>query len=355
MLRGGFLYTASAGGTNVDGVMVDGLEGRVHESCENLRSICEAAGLTLEHVCYIQVFLGSLTADDYELVLAALAGEFPAGNRPTRCTVGVQRDRGFWTMNAVVAVDLASKRPVQLPPAVFNNNGAFAPGVRAGSCVFIGGQLGRDPATQTVPPTAAEQARIALRRFGEVIFAAGLGWRHVALLSVATTMTDPAAIAAIEAAVAEQLGDAGGGGGGGAGAGGSGGGLRRPAGLISHIDRLPEGAHISCTGVAIANPAAAADGVHCGPVFDSSSPFGSFGSGAGIAWLCATGKRALAATAGQPPPSAERQLRQALAELGAALAELGLGFEDVVSTQLYVPMADLAFELSSLSGAWCER
>eukprot|EP00329_Picozoa_sp_Boothbay-MS584-11_P002317 22520_3 len=140
-------------------------------------------------------------------------------------------------MQAVAVVDLALKRPVVLPSHVFNNNGAFAPGILAGDRVFIGGQLGRDPVRQHVPEAAAEQAQIALRRFGEVLHAAGLDWAHVVSLHGFAAGLDRSSVAEIEAALAAQFQSS---------CGRSG----PPAGMLVSCKGLPNDAQFALTGVA---------------------------------------------------------------------------------------------------------
>ena len=159
VVAGGFLYIASSAGADADGVVPESFEDRVANCCETMRSVCEAAGLTLEHVCLLQVSLGEI--GQYERALEVLATFWPS-NPPTRTTLGNAMGEGFIGLSGIAIVDLHRKRVVTLPEDVFNNNGAFAPGVVAGDRLFIGGQLGRDPVRQLVPQTPDAQVTIAL-------------------------------------------------------------------------------------------------------------------------------------------------------------------------------------------------
>jgi enamine deaminase RidA (YjgF/YER057c/UK114 family) len=327
VLRGGLLYTASAGGLDAAGAMPDRLEDRVAESVANLRSCCEGAGLTLAHVVYLQLFIGDI-GRDYEAALAVLAAHFAAAGAapPTRATVGVHRGAGFFTMNAVVAT--GSKRAVALPTAVFNNNGDFAPGVSTGGRLYVGGQLGRDPVLRLVPESPAEQARVGLRRFGEVLAAAGLDLQHVVSLSCATTLASPAAVAVVEAVVRDAFVRAG---------------AEPPAGVVARVHELPEGAQLSFTGVATL---ALREKVAARPATGPAAMFSAYCFGGDACYLAADGDAA--------GPLAS-QLRQALGKLAGSLAAAGLGFEHVASAQLYLPAAEpAAVDMAALNAVYGE-
>ena len=159
VVAGGFLYIASSAGSDADGVVPDSFEERVTNCCETMRSVCEAAGLTLEHLCLLQISLGEI--GQYERALEVLATYWPS-NPPTRATLGNAMGEGFIGLSGIAIVDLSQKRAVSLPDGVPNNNGAFAPGIVAGDRLFVGGQLGRDPVRQLVPENPDEQVAIAL-------------------------------------------------------------------------------------------------------------------------------------------------------------------------------------------------
>src|SRR5215813_9937931 len=64
ILTGGFLYVSGQGARDAAGKMPDGDEARVRQCLDNIKSIVTAAGLTMEHVVYAQVYLHSSTSYD---------------------------------------------------------------------------------------------------------------------------------------------------------------------------------------------------------------------------------------------------------------------------------------------------
>src|SRR5215510_2836689 len=57
VLAGDFLYVSGQGGRDADGKLPDTIEGQARQTLQNVKAIVEAAGLTLEHVVYCQVYL----------------------------------------------------------------------------------------------------------------------------------------------------------------------------------------------------------------------------------------------------------------------------------------------------------
>lgn len=238
-------------------------------------------------------------------------------------------------MQGIAVVDLALKRPVVLPSHVFNNNGAFAPGIVAGDRVFIGGQLGRDPLRQYVPETAAEQAQIALRRFEEVLHAAGLDWARVVALHGFTAGLDRGGVEAIEVALAAKFKNH---------CGHSG----PPAGILTSCEGLPNHAQFALTGVAAVDRSVRRllrtpmSSVVPRSVF---SP-GAFVNATCYISACSQGAKAGAATTRQ-------QLEQCLEQLDRTLDAAGLKPSNCASSQLYVPVDEnVSLDLKPLNEPW---
>src|SRR6185295_11687151 len=57
ILAGDFLYVSGQGGRDADGKLPDTIEGQARQTLQNVKAIVEAAGLTMEHVVYCQVYL----------------------------------------------------------------------------------------------------------------------------------------------------------------------------------------------------------------------------------------------------------------------------------------------------------
>src|SRR5215469_6459307 len=52
-----FLYVSGQGAKNAEGRIPSDLEGQLRQCFENVKTIVEAGGLTMEHVAYTQVYL----------------------------------------------------------------------------------------------------------------------------------------------------------------------------------------------------------------------------------------------------------------------------------------------------------
>ena len=86
IMAGDFLYVSGQGARDRDGRLPETVEAQVRQTLENVKTIVEAAGLTLEHVVYSQVYLASMSSsDDDGAGLARILSETAAGpSRPRR-------------------------------------------------------------------------------------------------------------------------------------------------------------------------------------------------------------------------------------------------------------------------------
>src|SRR5262245_52406325 len=64
IMVGDFLYVSGQGARDRDGRLPDTVEGQVRQTLDNVKGIVEAAGLTLEHVVYTQVYLSNMSSYD---------------------------------------------------------------------------------------------------------------------------------------------------------------------------------------------------------------------------------------------------------------------------------------------------
>src|SRR4029079_9699127 len=64
IMVGDFLYVSGQGARDRDGRLPDTVEGQVRQTLDNVKGIVEAAGLTLEHVVYTQVYLSNMSGFD---------------------------------------------------------------------------------------------------------------------------------------------------------------------------------------------------------------------------------------------------------------------------------------------------
>src|SRR5256886_6062290 len=71
ILAGDFLYVSGQGARRLDGQMPPSFDEQVTQCLENVKTIVEAAGLTMEHVVYTQVYLDNRA--NYEAMSSAFA------------------------------------------------------------------------------------------------------------------------------------------------------------------------------------------------------------------------------------------------------------------------------------------
>ena len=136
ILAGDFLYVSGQGGRDADGKLPDTIEGQVRQTLQNVKAIVAAAGLTMEHVVYSQVYLTDMAHHD---VMDRVWKEFFPKTPPARAVLGVYKlptDIAV-EINAVAFRDVARKRRVV--PAGYPQNLSWSPGMFAGNRLFLSG------------------------------------------------------------------------------------------------------------------------------------------------------------------------------------------------------------------------
>jgi len=129
ILAGDFLYVSGQGARRPDGQLPGAFDEQVAQCLENVKTIVEAAGLTMEHVVYTHVYLDNRA--NYSAMDRVFARYFPR-DPPARATVGVYHlptDTPI-EINAVAVRDLALKKPVV--PAGDAKPVSRSPGMLAG-------------------------------------------------------------------------------------------------------------------------------------------------------------------------------------------------------------------------------
>jgi reactive intermediate/imine deaminase len=180
ILAGDFLYISGQGGRDADGTLPGTIEGQVRQTLQNVKAIVEAAGLTMEHVVYSQVFLTDMAHRD---ALDRVWKEFFPTAPPARAVLGVYKlptDIAV-EINAVAFRDLARKR--RIVPAGYPQSLAWSPGMIAGNRVYLSGFLGSHAADGSMPPDPDAQVQLALDNMKQTLAAAGLDFRHVVFVN----------------------------------------------------------------------------------------------------------------------------------------------------------------------------
>jgi reactive intermediate/imine deaminase len=301
ILVGNYLYLSGQGAAKGDGTFPAAPREQVAQCIANVRRIVEAAGLSMEHVVYAQVYLKDM--DTYEDMDRAWRDAFPK-NPPARAVLGVHRmptDTPV-EITAVAVRELGQKR-------VVNPIGSVSGGVLTGDRLYLSGFAGRasdDPALQV---------QTALDGMGGVLKAAGMDFRYMVFVNPYHTDKLPADIMNRAYAKQFEFGNT-------------------PARATIKVASLPGGAAIEFTGVAVRdlskrqavrpkNMAPSATASPC--VWANDTLFCSAKSG----FIPGPNSGIYASTV-------ETQVRQTMRNLLDGLEESGLGFGNVVATNVYL-------------------
>ena len=299
VLAGDYLYASGQGAARPDGSFPATPEEQVSQCLENVRRIVEAAGLTMEHVVYTQVYLKDLGAvADLD---RAWRKAFP-NHPPARATLGIHRlptDTPV-EITAVAVRDLSVKKVIQ--PSTLPTNPAVSPGILTGDRLYVSGY-------------PAAQVDQALDAMSEVLKAAGMDFRHMVFVNPYHTDKMPANVMNQAYAKRFEFGNT-------------------PARATIKVAGLPGDAAILFTGVAVRDltkrqavrpknmppSATASPCVMANDTFFCSAKSGFIpGPGGGI----------YASTV-------ETQVRQTMRNLLDGLEEAGMTFADVVATNVYL-------------------
>jgi reactive intermediate/imine deaminase len=299
ILAGDYLYVSGQGAARADGTFPATPEEQAGQCLANIRGIVEAAGLTMEHVVYVHVYLKDLAALD--AADRAWRRAFPK-DPPARVTLGISKmpvDTPI-EMTAVATRDLARRIAVRLP------GGTDSAGVMTADRLYISSF-----------PAATPQA--ALDSMEAVLKAAGLDFRHLVFVNPYLTAKSPAGAMNREYAGRFEFGNT-------------------PARATIQVAALPGDAALTFTGVAVRdlaqrravrpkNMAPSATASPC--VFAGDTLFCSAKSG----FIPGPNSGIYSSTV-------ETQLRQTMRNLLDGLEEADMTFANVVATNVYLDQID---------------
>ena len=312
ILTSEFLYISGQGARTADGRLPATFAEQARVCLENIKTIVDAAHLTMEHVVYTQVYLQDI--GNYDAANAVLAGYF-GKNPPARATLGVYRlPTGTPIEISAVAVrDLSRKKPIV--PKGYQSVGPLVPGVQVGDRLFISGFLGRDPATGRIPDDPAAQVELALARFHDVLAAAGMDWRHVVFVHPYLSARMPMNVMNRVYAGKFEFGNT-------------------PARATIQVNALPHGANIEFTGVAIGD---LAQRKAVRPKNMEPSATASPCVWAGDTLYCSSKAGFIPGpNGGIYAESVENQVRMTMRNLLDGLEEAGLDFSHVVASTVHL-------------------
>jgi reactive intermediate/imine deaminase len=225
---GDYLYISGQGPHRADRTTPSNFADQVRQSLDNVKHQVETAGLNLDHVVYVQVYLED--TGHYGELNEVFASYFQK-DPPARAVLGVARlPEPAVQITAVAVRDLKGKRPVSVPGWPVSK--AYSPGMLTYDRAFISAMPGIDPATGAVPTTPAAQVDLALDRLTSVLQAAGLTNANMVFVNPYLTTDLSMRIMNEHYARRFEFGNT-------------------PARATIEVSSLPEGAHIAYTGVAV--------------------------------------------------------------------------------------------------------
>jgi len=225
---GDYVYVSGQGSRRGDGITPTTFSDQVRQSLENIRRLVETVGLTMDHVVYVQVYLED--ANRFRELNEVFADYFPK-DPPARAVLGVARlPEPPVQITAVAVRDLKGKQPVSVPDVTPNK--AYSPGMLTHDRLFVSTIPGSDPPNGSVLQDPAAQVNLALDRLRSVLQAAGLTLAHMVFVNPYLTSEVPMRIMNEQYAQRFEFGNT-------------------PARATIEVSSLPEGAHITFTGVAV--------------------------------------------------------------------------------------------------------
>jgi len=308
---GDYLYISGQGPRRPDGAVPPAAEAQFRQALDNVKATLEAAGLTLENVVYVQVYLTDIGS--YSEMNRVFAEYFPK-TPPARAVLGVYRlpDPPV-QINAVAVRNLEDRKAIHPPNSPVDQ---FAsPGILTHDRLFFSGMVGIDPATGKVPDDPAVEVDLALDRMQAVVRAAGLELSHVVFVNPYLTSEIPSRVMNERYARRFEFGNT-------------------PARATIEVSSLPGGAHIEYTGVAVRDiqqrkavrpknmppSPTASPCVFAGDTLYCSAKSGFIPGGHGGVYATTT----------------QHQLRQTMRNLLDNLEEAGMEFSQVVATNVYL-------------------
>jgi enamine deaminase RidA (YjgF/YER057c/UK114 family) len=307
---GDYVYISAQGPRRADGVLPANFPAQVHQALDNVKSVVEAAGLTMDNVVYTQVYLEDV--GNYAEITKAFAEYFPK-TPPARAVLGVAKlpEPGV-QINAVAVRNLADRRAIH--PPNYKSDNSVSPGILTHDRLFVSGMPGSDRDGK-VPSDPAAQVDDALDGVQAVAKAAGLELANMVFVNPYLTTDIPSRIMNEHYAKRFEFGNT-------------------PARATIEVTSLPGGAHIEYTGVAVRD---LQQRRAVRPKNMPPSPTASPCVFAGDTLYCSAKSGFIPGPHGGVYASTTpHQLRQTMRNLLDNLEEAGMAFDQVVSANIYL-------------------
>lgn len=225
---GDYVYISGQGPQRADGSTPADFPGQARQCLENIRKVVEEAGLSMEHVVYMQVYLEDM--NHYRELNEVFITAFPH-DPPARAVLGVAHvPEPPLQMTAVAVRDLKGKRAVSVPNTTADKG--YSAGMLTNDRLFVSAMPGSQAGNGSVPQDPAAQVTLALDRLNSVVQAAGFSLANMVFVNPYLTTDVPTRVMNKLYAGRFEFGNT-------------------PARATIEVSSLPEGAHIVFTGVAV--------------------------------------------------------------------------------------------------------
>lgn len=315
---GDYVYISGQGPLRPDGTVPESFDAQIRQSLDNVKAVVVAAGLTLDHVVYTQVYLDDISQFPE---MNRVFGEYFGKTPPARAVLGVARlPEPHIQISAIAVRDLTDRRAID--PPNFQWTESAAPGVQTHDQLFVSSMPGSDPASGKVPDDPAAQVDFALDRMQDVLKAAGLQLSNMVFVNPYLTDKIPHRTMNQHYAQRFEFGNT-------------------PARATIDVSSLPNGVQIEYTGVAVRdlNQRRAVRPKNMPP-----SPTASPCVFAGNILYCSAKDGFIPGPhGGVYATTTPHQLRQTMRNLLDNLEEAGMNFDQVVDTNAYLDnLSDLS-------------
>ncbi len=308
---GDYVYVSGQGPRLADRGTPADFAAEARQCLDNIRKVVETAGLSMDHVVYVQVYLEDV--DHYQELNEVFAKYFPH-DPPARAVLGVARvPESSVQMTAVAVRDLRRRQPVSLPN--FSRDKAYSPGMLTYDRLFVSSMPPSDFSNGVVPQDATEQVNMALDRLQSVVQAAGLTMANMVFVNPYLTAAVPMRVMNTQYARRFEFGNT-------------------PARATIEVSSLPAGTQIVYTGVAVRDLSQRRS---IRPKNMPPSPTASPCVFAGDTLYCSAKSGFIPGpNGGVFTASVADQTRQTMRNLLDNLEEADMNFDQVISTTIYL-------------------
>ena len=308
---GDYIYVSGQGPQRSDGALPTTFAEQVRQALDNIKGIVEAAGLTIDHVVYTQVYLEDISKYDE---MNRVFGEYFPKTPPARAVLGVARvPESPIEINAVAVRDLTGLHAIY--PPNYKSTDSVSPGILTRNRLFISSMAGADPMIGKIPDDPAAQVDLALDHMQAVVKAAGLEMANMVFVNPYLTFNIPTRVMNQRYARRFEFGNT-------------------PARATIEVSGLPGGAHIEYAGVAVRD---LAQRKAVRPKNMPPSPTASPCVFAGDTLYCSAKDGFIPGPhGGIYATTTQHQLRQTMRNLLDNLEEADMNFDEVVSTNIYL-------------------